>query len=340
MGSLFGIYGGLVEENRDPEALGRLKVRVPAVFGMADEIPTDKLPWALPRGVPFGNSQDSGGFSWLPAVGDTVWVSFLDGEPEKPLWEWGMAPRQTRNNIKLHQYSETQNGVPKRAIISRYGHSLELTPDKVTLTTKEGYQLVLSASNSDAGGEVAIHTPKGQLLRLNDATGTMVIQSLDMAVVSAASVALNAPTSTLVKTGRFTLMCGSTALAINQDGTISLTTSTGATLLIDESGNIAINSAGGASLAIENDRVQLGEAGGTGLVAESGKLSVHAPQCVLNTSAFAVGTGAKYSVLLMTPMAMTWFMSHTHGNGNNGSPTGVPIMPFPPDASSKTMKTT
>ena len=33
LGSLFGTYGGVVEDCKDPMRLGRLKVRVPAVYG-------------------------------------------------------------------------------------------------------------------------------------------------------------------------------------------------------------------------------------------------------------------------------------------------------------------
>jgi hypothetical protein len=343
MNSFLGVYGGLVEENRDPEKLGRVKVRVPAVYGTASEVPTDRLPWAWPRGLPFGNTHDSGGMSWLPAIGDTVWTMFLDGEPEKPLWEWGVAPKMTRKSappIKLHEYSDTQGGYPDRGILSRYGHSLEVKPDKVTLTTDEGQQLLLQTSQSDAGGAAKLQTPKGQSIKLSDMNMDVVIQALESLVASAKTVQVNAPTSTLIKTGRFTLMAGSTSLVV-QEGRVIITTSSGASFIIDNDGNIALSSAD-KSLSIEDDRIQLGDGAGTGFVIEQGKISVNSPQFVLNTSTCAIGNSVGYPVLLLTPQMMAWLLGHTHTNGNNGSPTGPPIpmdVQFPLDSSSNTLHT-
>ena len=85
----FATYAGYVEDNKDPDNIGRLKVRVPTVYGPADSqkntISTADLPWALPAGLPAGGSPDSGAIQWLPEPGDHVYVRFLDGEPEKPI---------------------------------------------------------------------------------------------------------------------------------------------------------------------------------------------------------------------------------------------------------------
>ena len=339
MSNLLGVYGGVVEENRDPEKLGRVKVRVPAVYGTAEEIPTDRLPWALPRGTPFGNSYDSGGISWLPAIGDTVWTTFLDGEPEKPLWEWGMGPKKSRDNLLLHEYSETQNGYPSRAILSRYGHSLEIKPDKVTLTTKEGQQLVLSMTDSENSGSVILSTPSGQSIRVSDLDANIVLQALESITASGRKVLINAPTSTTLKTGRLSITVGGVMVVI-QEGTVQINTGSGATFGIDAEGNIVLMGASGASLSLEEAKVQLGEATGTGVVFESGKTSINSQQLVLNTSACAIGTAAKYPVLMLTPALMSWLLTHSHSNGNNGSPTGPPIMPWPTDSASQTLRTT
>jgi hypothetical protein len=108
---LFGTYGGIVENVKDPEKLGRVKVRVPHIYGASGSstgyIGTNNIPWALPAGMPAGGSPASGGFSHLPDVGDHVWVRFLDGEPEKPIWEWGMQTINDAKGLKLHQYNET-----------------------------------------------------------------------------------------------------------------------------------------------------------------------------------------------------------------------------------------
>ena len=138
--------------------MGRLKVRVPAVYGLSNEIPTDQLPWALPRGMPFGNSAQSGGISWLPCLGDTVWVTFLDGLPEKPLWEWAVAPVKFASY--LHKY---ENGQPKRAALTRYGHVLEFNSSSLIITTPSGDTLVLD----EASHTVTLKNKLGNLVEIS-----------------------------------------------------------------------------------------------------------------------------------------------------------------------------
>jgi len=320
MANLNGIYGGLVEENRDQTQMGRLKVRVPAVYGLANEVPTDRLPWALPRGLPFGNTNSSGGMSWLPAVGDNVWVQFLDGEPEKPIWEWATAP--VGKSLKLHSYDDSG---PSRSILTRYGHSIQFSDTQVVLTTQQGHQLVIETSGAASGGKTTIQTPKGQSISLNDLGQNIVIQGLDSAVVSAATTILNAPTSTLLKTGRFSLSCGNCLITV-QGNSVTITTGTGATIAISELGNVAITSSTAFTIGIDSDRVQIGSGKGTtGIIVEEGKISMTAPQFVMNTAAASIGSASGYPILLLTPTMLQYLLTHQHPNGNDGSPTGPPI---------------
>lgn len=76
-GRYYGKYRGTVEDVSDPEDMGRIKCRVPSVYG--DEV----SPHALPC-VPFAGDQH--GFYMLPEVGDGVWVEFEAGDPSRPIW--------------------------------------------------------------------------------------------------------------------------------------------------------------------------------------------------------------------------------------------------------------
>lgn len=347
MNSLLGTYAGLVEKTNDPEGLGRVKVRVPHVYGVSGSgtgyIGVNDLPWALPAGMPAGGSGSSGGFSMIPDIGDKVWVRFLDGEPEKPIYEWGMQSIPDAKKLKLHKYAKLPTGgigAPDRSILSRYGHSLEFTKETVTLTTEQGYQLRLENSGGETGGSAAIVTKAGQKVSLSDLGKSVVIQGLDSAVMSAKSVALNAAANASIKAaGSLTLMIGGT-LVIIKGKTLSITTGTGATLIIDANGNIAIMSAGGASISIEQTQVQVSAPDGTSMTIENGKVSVSTTQMVLNTGALAVGADAQYPALMLTPATLAWFLTHTHTNGNEGSPTGPPILTFPTEAASTRMQLT
>jgi hypothetical protein len=342
---LSGAYIGLVEINADPLKLGRLKVRVPHVYGSSSTgsgyIPVNDLPWALPAGMPAGGSSASGGISMLPVPGDQVMVQFLDGEPEKPVWTWLMQTQSQAKVLKLHHYGTNSAGevtAPDRAILSRYGHSLELRAEGAVLTTKEGSQLLLQDSTSASGGKAAIQTPKGQQITLDDLGQVIKILGLDAVALSAITLILNAATSIMARASeRFTLMAGPCLIVI-EEGSIIVTTGNGASIVVDTDGNIAVTSADGASLSLDT-KAQLGSPLGTGIVAENGKFSINAPQLIVNTASAAIGTAAKYPVMMLTPAMLTWILSHTHTNGNNGSPTGAPIGAPPLNTESLTLYT-
>ena len=186
--NLHGIFAGLVEKTEDPEKLGRLKVRVPSVYGadggQGSFIGVDNLPWALPAGLPAGGSPLSGGMDWLPAPGDQVFIMFLDGEPEKPVWMWAMQTRSQTKKFPLHSYGKLSGpvGKPDRGALTRYGHTVEWGPGTLIVTTSKGYRLSLS-ENALLTGQCLLTTPKGNQLSLDDSTGTGSISvNLDMMI--------------------------------------------------------------------------------------------------------------------------------------------------------------
>jgi len=64
-------YLGCVEDNNDPEKLGRVKVRVAPY----SELSTEALPWAYPELGSHGNSANYGGLN-VPEIGSQVRVRF------------------------------------------------------------------------------------------------------------------------------------------------------------------------------------------------------------------------------------------------------------------------
>ncbi len=77
MTQFFGKYRGKVENNVDPQSLGRVQVSVPAVLGEGS------LSWAMPC-TPYAGS--GVGFFALPPTGANIWVEFEAGDPDYPIW--------------------------------------------------------------------------------------------------------------------------------------------------------------------------------------------------------------------------------------------------------------
>lgn len=73
----FGKYQGKVLNNLDPQGRARLRLSVPAVFGEM------LSPWALPC-VPYAGH--GVGFFAIPPIGANVWVEFMGGELDHPIW--------------------------------------------------------------------------------------------------------------------------------------------------------------------------------------------------------------------------------------------------------------
>lgn len=76
---LYGKYRGTVEAVVDPEGLGRIRARVPAVGDV-------ELSWALPC-VP--GAGPGSGHLVLPPLGASVWIEFEGGDIDYPIWSGG-----------------------------------------------------------------------------------------------------------------------------------------------------------------------------------------------------------------------------------------------------------
>ena len=84
MTSFYGKYRGKVENNLDPQLMGRVQVSVPAVLG------SGTLSWAMPNS-PYAGAQE--GLFAVPPTGTNVWVEFEGGDPDYPIWSgcfWGI----------------------------------------------------------------------------------------------------------------------------------------------------------------------------------------------------------------------------------------------------------
>lgn len=81
-GRYYSIYRGVVLSTDDPMQMNRLKVYIPSL---------DIMEWALPRNQ-HGSTNSGFRLCPLPDFNDLVYVTFVNGNPGEPLWEfhgWG-----------------------------------------------------------------------------------------------------------------------------------------------------------------------------------------------------------------------------------------------------------
>jgi Type VI secretion system/phage-baseplate injector OB domain len=126
----YGVYSGTIYSNADPDNLGRLQLSIPAVYG-------DKpfKYWAFPRGVIAAKGV---GFYFVPNEGEKVRVSFENGDPRFPLWEYGWWAE-----------GEAPDGAtPEKKIIrTTAGHTIVFNDkegeEAITITDKAGNKYTL-----------------------------------------------------------------------------------------------------------------------------------------------------------------------------------------------------
>lgn len=90
MQALQGLHRGIVQNNADPECMGRLIVQVPGLI--------DESGWALPMGLQGAGNGTNGTWN-IPPIGALVWVMFEAGDADSPVWMAGPFTKTEASNI-------------------------------------------------------------------------------------------------------------------------------------------------------------------------------------------------------------------------------------------------
>jgi uncharacterized protein involved in type VI secretion and phage assembly len=150
----YGVVIGIVTNNKDPNLLGRVKLKFP----WRDS--SDESSWARVATLMTGNDR---GTYFLPEVGDEVLVSFDHGDITQPyvigaLWNGKDKPPEKNADGKNNT----------RMIKSRSGHKIifsdEQQLEKVAIQTKSGHQIVLDDSAGREKIEIKDKTGSNSIL--------------------------------------------------------------------------------------------------------------------------------------------------------------------------------
>jgi uncharacterized protein involved in type VI secretion and phage assembly len=249
---IYGVVTALVTNNKDPEKMGRVKVKYPWMGEAKDK----ESNWA--RVTTFMAGKSRGGY-FLPEVDDEVLVAFENGDINYPyvigtLWNGKDKPIESnddgKNNIK--------------AIHSRSGHKIILDDtkdkEKVILKDKTGKRVftfdtkekLIKIENTEDKGAIKI-TSKGKItIESEDAMDLkakkkITIKSTDGDVeINGKNVTTKSSSNTTIKSGAKLDLKATSSANITSSAQLSLKGSSGAKL--ESSSLLTLKATGPAKL--------------------------------------------------------------------------------------------
>lgn len=158
----YGKHAGTVADADDPEGMGRLRARVPAVLGEA------MTGWALPCAPYAGPDQ---GLFAVPPPGAGVWIEFEAGDVDRPIWSGGWWPRGDA------PAPEEGRAGAQAAKVLKTGSGLNLALDD------DGETAVISDGNGS--NKVTIRSRQGRIEI--EAVGKVVVDAAQIELIDGAA---------------------------------------------------------------------------------------------------------------------------------------------------------
>lgn len=247
VGTTSGVVACIVTNNKDPDELGRLKVKFPW-FSHNNE--TDWI-----RMTTFMAGGERGSF-FLPEVGDEVLVAFERGNINRPyvigaLWNGVDKPPETN--------SDGKNNI--RKIKSRSGHEFifndEEKKENIEIHTKAGHKILLDDTKDE------------EKLKILDKTGnnSIVIDSVENSITMSGQKKID------IKSGNNSILIDSdnNSIVVSSQMKIELKSGSNSIIIDSTANSIAISSQ--AQLHIKSQIVNL-EAEGMMTIKSSGILTL------------------------------------------------------------------
>lgn len=188
---------GIVTDNKDPEGLGRVKVKMPTLTEEHNSF------WARVVSTGAGINR---GFDCLPEVNDEVLVGFEHGDIHRP-YIFGGVWNGKDKPPELVDDSVVAGKVRLRTFKTRIGHKLQFVEEDkgssksgVYVETAKKHQIRLNDSDrhieikttnghqikmDDSGQKIEIKTTSGHQITMNDAGASITVQSIGNLTIQA-----------------------------------------------------------------------------------------------------------------------------------------------------------
>lgn len=144
----YGIYQGIVTSIKDPEMRGRIKVKIPNVLGADTE-----SAWCDPC---ISVAYDGGGDFFIPPIDETVWIMFIEGDVNRPVWlgSWWSKSKST--------LGDSYTDINKVRIINYADCSITMKDGIISISTSNGNLQIKDGKVSikgdlDVDGNVSAH---------------------------------------------------------------------------------------------------------------------------------------------------------------------------------------
>lgn len=289
----YSIYRGVVSDNQDPEKRGRIKVHCPQVG--QSEAP-DK--WCMPAMAGAGKQR---GMFFAPEVGDTVWVSFYEGDPSKPEVYWG----GWFSDSDMPEALKPSGDFPeKKGWVTRAGHA-------IIFNDEAGKESVTIVWNQPDSSDPAV----------SDRSETAAINTKKSAVFSFDKFG-----------GLFIKTASSYLFQIDEDKkAVTLSSPGGSMIHISKKDSINFIHKSGASLALTDKAIEI-----SADPSKSMNVNISGANVSLNGGGVNLGSKAvDFAVLGMK--LILWLSTHVHPTSLG--PTLPPMKPpTPADFLSKSVK--
>lgn len=161
----YAIYPGVVEDNKDPDKMGRVKISMPTILG-----PNKPLAqWAMPMGRDLAG-KDTGCF-FPPYIGDVVDVMFENGNINVPRYMGGFWAMNELPADFLEGYPNVKGWVFK----SKQKITIDESPGKLKISIVNGDQGAFVVLDDTDGSEgIYIQHKSGSLVQI-DKDGSLIL---------------------------------------------------------------------------------------------------------------------------------------------------------------------
>lgn len=161
----YGLYQGVVTKVKDPEKRGRIKVKCPEVLGGDVE-----SAWCDPM-IPV--AYDYGGDFYIPVVNEAVWIQFIAGDSNRPVYMGGWwsekksplgSSYESINKVRIINYADCTITMRDGKIDINVGegtYDLRIQDGKVTVNGNLTVNGAISAYSVSAGNIHAVSSENG-----------------------------------------------------------------------------------------------------------------------------------------------------------------------------------